>query len=250
MEVLLGQWFELAVVFIRKLLPLGLTVEQVKNLIENRNHPFWIAFEQAKKLLETPTLENRVSVVKQNTEEQIVAWEKFYSQFFSVDVKFDRALIPTRIAGSDRLILIPLGLRLNIAFAACQKHFKCWKWMDGDIESKMQESERGPARQATARWFRERVEADEGTQSKSAFDLENEEIQGITLLERIVYELKYWSETKKHLDIKSVTLCSGSRYRSGYVPSVDWCSDDDSVRVGWGYSHIRDPNLRCRVAVG
>jgi hypothetical protein len=36
-------------------------------------------------------------------------------------------------------------------------------------------------------------------------------IRGHYLLERLLYELKYFAETGKHLDIDNLTLCSGSR---------------------------------------
>ena len=46
------------------------------------------------------------------------------------------------------------------------------------------------------------------------------------LLERIIFEIKYFSETGKHLDIKGLTFCSGSRYSDGDVPSAGWALDE------------------------
>jgi hypothetical protein len=42
---------------------------------------------------------------------------------------------------------------------------------------------------------------------------------GITLLERIIFEIDYFTKTKKHLE--GTTLCSGSRRLNGFdVPIV------------------------------
>ncbi len=58
---------------------------------------------------------------------------------------------------------------------------------------------------------------------------------GITVLERIIFEIKYFSETGNHLDIKKATLCSGSRNSKGNVIytscngngfNIDWCTLD------------------------
>ena len=69
----------------------------------------------------------------------------------------------------------------------------------------------------------------------------------ITLLERLLFELKYFRESGKHLDIKNITLCSASRNTDGGVPGVDFYGSE--VRVGKcnpGYAHA---DLRAREVV-
>jgi hypothetical protein len=39
-----------------------------------------------------------------------------------------------------------------------------------------------------------------------------------TLLERMLHELVFFSETRKHLDVNNLTFCCGSRYADGYGP--------------------------------
>ena len=68
---------------------------------------------------------------------------------------------------------------------------------------------------ATARWFRDRQEADEELAGKSASDLEAALIPGMALPERLNYELVYLEETGQHLDQKNATLVAGSRYPDG-----------------------------------
>jgi hypothetical protein len=65
---------------------------------------------------------------------------------------------------------------------------------------------------------------------------------GIILLERMLLELMYYEQTGQHLDARGLTLCSGSRYLDGFVPSVYLDGDEvnvsgygpDSVSNGYG----------------
>lgn len=90
-------------------------------------------------------------------------------------------------------------------------------------------------------------EADEDLKNKSANDLEKEGIPGITLRERLLYELAYFNKTGQHLDVKNVTLCAGSRDSGGRVPRVRWGSDELYVR--WYAPGSRGDDLRSRRAV-
>ena len=54
-------------------------------------------------------------------------------------------------------------------------------------------------------------------------------INGITFRERILLELEYFDRTGLHLDIETITLCSGSRI-FGFVPCVGW------GELGFGFS--------------
>ncbi|MBI2033910.1 MAG: hypothetical protein HYT13_02315 [Candidatus Liptonbacteria bacterium] len=96
-------------------------------------------------------------------------------------------------------------------------------------------------------WVRDRVEADEELKNKSANDLKRENIPGITLEERLLYELKFFDETGKHLDVQKITLCAGSRTPYGSVPSVYW--HDGEVSVFWYFPDNRDGGIRVRAAV-
>ncbi len=95
--------------------------------------------------------------------------------------------------------------------------------------------------------FRNRVEADEELQNKSANDLQAAGISCITLEERLQMEIDYFKETGKHLDIRNVTLCAGSRNTSGYVPGVYW--DDGGLCVGWYDPDDRSGSIRARAVI-
>ena len=113
-------------------------------------------------------------------------------------------------------------------------------------EDKIDEEFPAP-KEPTSRKFLLTQEADEDLKNKSANDLEQEGISGITLRERLLYELGYFNKTRQHLDIENITLCSGSRDADGHVPCVDWSSG--KLYVGWHNPSYRHDFLRSRRAV-
>lgn len=64
------------------------------------------------------------------------------------------------------------------------------------------------------------IEPDKKFLGKSTCTVDPDGTLGITLRERMLLELIRFEATGKHLDVRSVTLCSGSRFLGGYVPSV------------------------------
>ena len=123
----------------------------------------------------------------------------------------------------------------------CAELFLCRKWITIDEEVR---SERTGKDGAYAVWFRDTVEADEDLRNLSANSLDKKGIPGIILEERFLMELKYFKEIGGHLDIKNITLCSGSRFSDGSVPRVDWHSG--GLGVGWCNPGDSGDNLRSR----
>jgi hypothetical protein len=240
-----GQWFAVVMLFIEKLLSLNLTVEQVQKLLKDKKHPFWVAFDEATKLLVPPPISELPAV---DTSRFIAEWELFYKKFFNININILEIKIPDRREGFDRLIVIPKGITLNQVWEVCRKQFNCWKYTDSaDLESVVTKNDRDSKGSTYAVWVRDVVEADEEMKNLSANDLKEKAIKGVTLLERLILELKYFSETKKHLDINNWTLCSGSRRSDGRVPIVGWSGG--RLRVGWYDVDGRSDSLRSRVAV-
>ena len=245
---MIGQYLELVLVFLRKLHPIGLTTDQISNLIKDKNHPFWLAFNEAIKLLaQQPIVATTTEVGVDDTKRQVDFWVLFYKQHFEIDLDPTDIKIPGRREGFNWLVIVAKGVTLNKVWAVCNKHFKCWNYKQTNaLESLMQESERGEAQTTSAFWFRDRIEADKETKNLSA----NQQTEpSITLIARCLLELKYFSETGKHLDIDNVTLCAGSRDADGDVPLAHWYRDD-SFGVSWRRVDHRHDELRSRVAVG
>ncbi len=155
---------------------------------------------------------------------QLKDWKNFYKKFFGIDADFSSVRVPERNYGFDRLIVVAQGLTPNRVFQACKDkdYFPCWHYGRDLNKETRGRNDREPT-QHYAVWIRGRVEADEELKDLSAETLKERGIQGITLLERLIFEFKHWDETGGHLDDhQSVTLCSGSRHSDGSVPYVHW----------------------------
>ncbi len=187
------------------------------------------------------------TVVSSDTSSVISDWQDFYKKFFGLNIDLSGVKIPEHALGFDRLIVVPQGITLNQVWKVCARQFNCWKYTDSDLDSAVPTNNRDPKSGAYAIWVRDVVEADKEMKNLSADDLKERTIKGVTLLERLLLELKYFSETGKHLDISNWTLCSGSRHSGGCVPCVRWL--DGWLKVDWYYVGGRYDDLRSRVAV-
>lgn len=174
-------------------------------------------------------------------------WQRFYTKFFGTAFDFSDVKIPGKQPGFDWLIVVAKGFTPNKVFEVCQKHFPCWRYRN-DLDKETEGRNDRESKEHYAIWVRSRQEADEELKNLSAEDLKEKGVKGITLLERLLLELWYWKETSEHLDVKNITLCSGSRDSDGDVPGAYW--DGGRFRVGW-CSPRRDayPGLRARAAV-
>ena len=180
----------------------------------------------------------------------IADWQKFYLDVFGLETDFSNLRIPEKREGLDRLLIVAQGMTPQRLYDKCRELFPpCWKWTEKSLDEVIDFSfqtrfaKDGPY----AVWVRDRIEADEELKNLSADDLKQKGIPGITLEERLLYELKFFKETGKHLDINSVTLCSGSRYSDGHVPNVFWF--DDKMHVNSYHPDHADDDLRARQAV-
>lgn len=235
--------FSLAGAMCTRMNKLGLSQEIVDKIKRGAYPSFWKNFDSL--LLNT---EGSEVSIDDDTNRQVNFWKAFYKTHFGIDLDMSEVKIPARQGGFGWLVVVAQGISLNQVWEICRKQFDCWKYTDSDLESIMQESECGPAQTTTARWFRDRIEADEEMKNLSAQQLSEQNIAGITLMERLLLELKVFSETGKHLDHRNWTLCSGSRYSGGCVPGVRW--NDDWLGVSWRGVGFALSDLRSRVAVG
>jgi hypothetical protein len=182
---------------------------------------------------------------------QIGEWKQFYAEYFGLEdteTLMRDSQVPATKDGFGQIIVVQQGLTLNQVYTVCESKFNCWRYSH-DLDASVTQNDRTPTKDY-AIWIRNgRFEADEELKNISANNLSKKKIAGITLLERLLYELFYFWKTKKHLDIKNVTLCNGSRGSSGRVPRVYWDADDREVRVDWSYSSDSDASLRARAVV-
>lgn len=178
---------------------------------------------------------------------QLERWQALFDSA-GIDCDTSKVTIPEQQPGFDRLIVVPKGLTMNQMVKIMRGKFDMWLYTD-DLDKAITKNDRSNEQSAYAIWVRDRIEADEEHKRMSANDIAKAEIVGITVLERLLYELMYFDETGKHLDIKNITLCSGSRRAGGRVPCVYWDPDNRKVDVDWYPPGHSNSYLRARAVV-
>ncbi len=173
------------------------------------------------------------------------AWIDFYRRTFGKEVDLTNLHVPAKPEYECWPIVIVQGISNNDAFDACKKQFgKAWRYVD-DLNTVRDIVKRPDG--AYVVWVKANIEADPDCANVSADMIEKCALNTLTLRERLVLELKYFDETKSHLDIKNWTLCAGSRDAGGDVPRVGW--GGDGLGVYWCGVGGASPYLRARAAV-
>ena len=182
---------------------------------------------------------------------QLLSWVGFYERYFGLVIDPWGVDVPEYVGYLDalslRLIVVAQGLTLNRVYDACAREFPCFRYVD-DLDAGAPVNDRTPT-ESYAIWVRDRVEADEENANLSAEDLNVKRIKCQTIMERMLHELKYFSETGEHLDVTNWTLCSGSRCSDGSVPGAGWSSGGREFRVGGYDPRDRYADLRARAGV-
>lgn len=156
--------------------------------------------------------------------DQKLEWEKLYKSFGEESIKdadFDNDF--------TRLIVIKKGITLNAVLDECKKRFTVSCYWD-DLDKSITQNDR-MSNQEYSILIKDTIEADKKYENMSANKIKGKDINGITLVERLLLEIKYFDETGNHLDINTITLCTGSRDSDGGVPCVYWNPDADRLGV-------------------
>lgn len=177
----------------------------------------------------------------------LIEWQRFYRDLFEMKVDFSDVEIPEMKAGFDRLIIVAKDLSPNQVFDVCQQKFPCWRYTEENLDKATKDRNDREATEHYAIWVRDRQEADKELKNLSADKLKEKGIKGITLLERLIFELKFWDETGKHLDEKNITLCAGSRDADGRVPCACWFGG--KFGIFWYGPQYAFPGIRARAVV-
>ena len=189
------------------------------------------------------------SRTKIETSDILTTWQKIYHEWFDMEIDISGLQVPENYNPEKHfLVLVAKDITINTVVEAMRKRFKVYLYTE-DLNSDVTKNDRSSEGGHYLVLFNKNVEADEEFKNMSADDLAKKEHKGITLLERLLLEVLYFSETKKHLDTDNWTLCSGSRGSVGYVPEVNWRSDYDGLSVRWYLSGHSDDSLRSRVVV-
>lgn len=172
-------------------------------------------------------------------------WQVFFKKRYGWDVDFSQVFVPPRPSLLHRLIIVAKGLTCDKAYDAWP--FQKWKY-DDSLDVAVSKNARTSEGGHYAIWVCDGVEPDAEFLGKSTKVADPEMMVGVTLLERLLLEDKYFDETGKHLDIISATNCSGSRSAVGSVPTV-FLGLKDSVLVLWRSHSFSSANKGVRRAV-
>ncbi|MFA7201545.1 MAG: hypothetical protein WC099_00885 [Candidatus Paceibacterota bacterium] len=169
-----------------------------------------------------------------------VYWQGIYKKHFDMHVDFTNVSVPSKPNGGKwRLLFIAQGLMIEDACSVYRRVMKIHNskmqrdgYYSASIDYRVNDNIRNPKDDSYAIWVRDGQESDEEFYGQSAKQADPNKLIGITLLERMIYGIVYFIETKKHLDEKGLTICSGSRTVDGLVPRMRWYPDNHSVFVG------------------
>jgi hypothetical protein len=221
-------------------------VEAILSNIMADKAQYWIG--KKKKLAnEVRKILVRVNGNKSEHSELLLDWQNFWKGINGKEHDFSNIRIPEKPAESNWRLLVIVDILLGTLYAKFKERFDCWRWTDDNFDKIVAYNERDAKSGPYAIWIRDEEEADEKYKNLSVNQIKGMNIKTETLAERFIHELKYFQETGKHLDIKNITLCSGSRDGDDYVPIVDW--DYDGFRVDWCDLGGRGGHLRVREAV-
>jgi len=213
-----------------------LSFEQVKYLLGNKDT---VLRKKLQEVFEIP-VETYADVRAE--------WQRFYRDHFAVTIDFSDVEIPSKPEESSwRLIFIPAGTSLNQTLAVMREKFQVWTYAE-DLDKEISTNTRTSAK-SYAVWVQTGEEPDSKYLGKSTREADMDGKIGVTLLERLVFEVKFFTEMEKHLDYKGITFCTGSRYSDGRMPDVCFDPGKTQVWVGWFSVDYSDPSHGLREAV-
>lgn len=183
-------------------------------------------------------------------------WRPLFKEYFGLTPDFSKIIIPQLASDAQdhtRIILMPEELARNEKpglhnwlFNVCTELFPAWRYYK-DLDKDVVHSDLHPKDGSYAIRVRDLIEADEEFSNLSAEQIWKMKRKTETLAERLMHELKVWHESKHHLDLKSITLCAGSRNSDGDVPFVYWRLD--RLGVCYCYPDFHNDSLRARAVV-
>ncbi|PKM91614.1 hypothetical protein CVU82_00155 [Candidatus Falkowbacteria bacterium HGW-Falkowbacteria-1] len=172
----------------------------------------------------------------------LAVWQKIYREWFDVDVDISGLQVPENYNPEKHfLVLVAKGITMNTVIAAMRKRFNVHLYTE-NLDVSVTKNDRTLENGTYIVLFNRNIEVDEEFKNMSADDLAKKGHKGITLFERLLLEVLYYNETKEHLDVESLTLCSGSRhFDDRHVPRVGWGFGYEGLRVyGYDPGHSRN----------
>ena len=156
---------------------------------------------------------------------QIEEWVQFYYDVFDLNIHYSQIKMPVRgHVGFHRLIVVAQGLTLKRIIQVTRKYisvesYELRRYFYGDEETRGKH-DRLPT-ETYAVWVRDKIDPDAERADMPSRLLVRRGVQGITLLEHLLFHLKYFRESGRLLDRNELsTMCLGSRDLVGCIPYV------------------------------
>lgn len=186
---------------------------------------------------------------------QLAKWQDFYSRHFGEQHDFSGVRIPAQQLGFNQLILVPTGMTPYRAIVRCQELFAVYYVVYGLEQNggHGQYTHSRTANQSYALWLEGKFQHIGSTKDAFEAAVTRHHSDSLTMLERLLLELKYFDENPGHhpnpvKSLERYELCFGSQQVQGdegvqrhYVFQIAW----DTRAVGAprrGISH--EPGLR------
>ena len=171
-------------------------------------------------------------------------WSEIYQKYFSMPTDFTKLVLPRHLQNANRLVVVAKGLTTRDVIDVCSKLFPVEYHPLGEFGDDLNHMLVDDTRPSGDYGFRmadvaeaELPPNDSGSTSSSG--------KRITILERMLAELKYWHETGgEHLDQERVTCCYGTTHREQKENSVV-CTREGKVQVFWQATEYTHALLRC-----
>jgi len=156
----------------------------------------------------------------------IADWREFYRVHGMKVNPPSLKRLPPVTPGFNWGALVAKGLMPERAFQMVASMFPCWKWCGSqslDEVINFAKEARTADRQSYVVYCEDSVEPPARLANVSALQIAERQINTLGLTDTLLlHGWFFWKSGGKHLDVKNVSLCSASRYSSGYVPSVCW----------------------------
>lgn len=189
-----------------------------------------------------------------STEDMRRQWKNFYREH-DIAADIDEIFIPQKpTEGNYGLIIIPEGMTYESALSISKKYFLVLVVVDKKYEAFFTDPDffhdTRTSAKSYAAWVRWGKIPDAKNLGLSAENADTEMENGMTLIERMLFGLKYFLETGIHPDSGGYgTLCSGSSFEKDgkkQVPYVRYVSMTKRIYINSCPRVQRTPNFAVR----
>lgn len=181
------------------------------------------------------------------TEVQCKKWQMIFSAF-GVVCDTTQLRIPVMQPGFERLIVVPRGITLKQILAIMKTMFDV-RTPISNLDALIATDARSNVHAPYAVFTTDQQDAPVTYAGYSANKIDQNGILAMTLKERLLYEVIYFIEQGLHLDVATITLCTGSRCTHGFVPYVDLNPRCGSVEIASCIPSASHHPLRARTVI-